>query len=171
MLGIEGHHRSNGPSWKNTNANDWCSNPREVAKCFLPPDGYLNVQTADDTDINGIINLIINCKFFDNYFTDDLARPQNICTKVRDVGKRLRHSPRLMVTDDDLSNCIDALKTLLQGNTSLATNPSAKDALAKLILENDKLSVSADDLANVINNAISTTSALLETEKILEKRK
>ncbi|XP_052766182.1 uncharacterized protein LOC128207351 [Mya arenaria] len=171
MLGIEGHHRFNGPSWKNTNASDWCSNPWEVAKCFLPPDGYLNVKTADDTDINGIINLIINCKFFDSYFTDDLSLLYNICTKVRDVGKKLRHSPSLMVTDVDLSNCMDALKTLLQDSMSLASNPSAQDALAKLILlENDQLSVSTDDLANVINNAISTTSEMLETGMNLQDK-
>ncbi|WAR20371.1 hypothetical protein MAR_002209 [Mya arenaria] len=171
MLGIEGNHRFNGPSWKNTNASDWYSNPWEVAKCFLPPDGYLNFKTADDTDINGIINLIINCKFFDSYFTDDLSLLHNICTKVRDVGKRLRHSPRPMVTDGDLSNCMDALKTLLQDSMSLASNTSAKDALAKLILlENDQLSVSTDDLANVINNAISTTSEMLETGKNLQDK-
>ncbi|XP_052768188.1 uncharacterized protein LOC128208679 [Mya arenaria] len=171
MQGIEGHHRFNGPSWKNTNANDWCSNPWEVAKCFLPPDGYLNVQTADDTDINGVISLIINCRFFDNYFTDDLSQLHNICTKVRDVGRRLRHSPKIMVSEADLSNCIDALKILLQDSKSLASNTSAKEALANLtLLENDQLRVSADDLANVISIAISTTSELLKSENHLQDK-
>ncbi|WAR20378.1 hypothetical protein MAR_002216 [Mya arenaria] len=101
----------------------------------------------------------------------DLSLLYNICTKVRDVGKKLRHSPSLMVTDVDLSNCMDALKTLLQDSMSLASNPSAQDALAKLILlENDQLSVSTDDLANVINNAISTTSEMLETGMNLQDK-
>ncbi|WAR01497.1 hypothetical protein MAR_008055 [Mya arenaria] len=71
-----------------------------------------------------------------------------------------------MVSDADLSNCIDALKTLLQDSKSLASNTSAKDALANLtLLENDQLNVSTDDLANVISNAISTTSELLKSKK------
>ncbi|XP_052765861.1 uncharacterized protein LOC128207134 [Mya arenaria] len=165
-LGIEGHHRFNGPSWKNTNANDWCFNPWEVAKSFLPPDGYLNVQTADDTDINGIISLIINCTVFDNYFTCDLSLLHNICTKVRDIGRKLRHSPQLMMSDAELSECIDALKMLLKDNKYLASEPAAMDALTKLtLLENDKLRVSTDDLANVLSHAISTISEILKTEK------
>ncbi|WAR20372.1 hypothetical protein MAR_002210 [Mya arenaria] len=142
MSEIKDYHRFRGPSWKNTNANAWCSNPWEVAKCFLPPDGYLNVQTADDTDINGIISFIINCKFSQTYFTADLSKDQNICTTA-----------------------------LLQDSKHLATEPSAKDALAKLAqLENDQLRISTDDLENVIRNAIATTSELLLKEHCLQKK-
>lgn len=63
---IEKEHRYYGPSWKNTNAKAWCTNAWEIAKCFFPPDGYLDKTTAEETDFNGILSFILNCKRFDN---------------------------------------------------------------------------------------------------------
>lgn len=48
--GIRKCHRFNFPSWKNTNSSQWCTNPWEMAKCYLPPDGYLLASTIADTD-------------------------------------------------------------------------------------------------------------------------
>lgn len=54
-------HKYGGPSWKNTDASKWCTSPWELSKSFFPPDGYLMVSTAEDTDFNGFISLIQNC--------------------------------------------------------------------------------------------------------------
>ena len=74
---IEKAHRYHGPSFKNTDATKWCSNPWEIAKCFMPPDGYKNVGSAGETDFNGIISVIINYKEFEAKVTDNLSKPGN----------------------------------------------------------------------------------------------
>ncbi|KAH3783299.1 hypothetical protein DPMN_161234 [Dreissena polymorpha] len=54
---IEKQHRFLNPSWKNIKANYWTSNPWEIAKAYLPPDGYTENISVRDTDFNGIISL------------------------------------------------------------------------------------------------------------------
>lgn len=62
---IEANHRFRTPSWKNTDAKAWCTDSWQIAKCYMSPDGYSNVQSAEETDFNGIVNVFINCKRFD----------------------------------------------------------------------------------------------------------
>lgn len=57
-------HNFHQPSWKNTDASKWCSTPWEVAKCFCPPDGYTSKPSAKDTDFNGLVSVMLNCKCF-----------------------------------------------------------------------------------------------------------
>ena len=79
---IDNVHRYYGPSYKNTDATQWCSNPWEIAKCFMPPDGYKDVTTAADTDFNGIISVVLNNKEFDAKIRADLSKKNNIFDKV-----------------------------------------------------------------------------------------
>ena len=79
---IQNAHRYYGPSYKNTDATQWCSNPWEIAKCYMPPDGYKDVTTAAETDFNGIISVIINHKGFDAKISDNLSNKNNIFDKV-----------------------------------------------------------------------------------------
>lgn len=82
MKAIRKNHRFHSPSWKNTDAHRWCSDPFEVAKCFLPPDGYCDVATLEETDFNGTISIIINNKRFQNKFAAQLHEEHNLCTQV-----------------------------------------------------------------------------------------
>ncbi|WAQ94488.1 hypothetical protein MAR_006959 [Mya arenaria] len=60
-----GHTKSIGAlTLKNTKAENWGNSPWEIAKLFMPPSGYENKTTIDDTDFNGIAGFIINCKRF-----------------------------------------------------------------------------------------------------------
>lgn len=77
----EGPH--NGPSWKNTECKNWCTNPWELAKCYMSTTGYKDVQSADTTDFNGIIGALYNCTWMQRYFQDDLSQAGNIFDKVR----------------------------------------------------------------------------------------
>lgn len=61
---IKENHSFHTPSWKNTHAERWCDTPWEMAKCFMPPDGYLGITTIDDTDLNGILSVMINLTRF-----------------------------------------------------------------------------------------------------------
>lgn len=78
---IEKEHRFHGPSWKNTNTNAWCTNAWEIAKCFMPPDGYLQKKSAEETDFNGIISVILNCVRFDNLLPG-VSQPNSIFHQV-----------------------------------------------------------------------------------------
>ncbi|KAH3775911.1 hypothetical protein DPMN_177321 [Dreissena polymorpha] len=80
-------HRFNGPSWKNTSAEHWTSNHWEVAKCFMPPDGYTDVSSIQNTDFNGVISVMLNCTHFDSKMSFSIS-PQNssipcLLTKVK----------------------------------------------------------------------------------------
>lgn len=79
---IESNHRFSGPSWKNTDASMWCHNSWEIAKCFCPPDGYFDISSAENTDFNGLVSILLNCLHFDSLIKDDLSKKRNICTRV-----------------------------------------------------------------------------------------
>jgi hypothetical protein len=79
---IQVAHRFHGPSFKNTDATKWCNNAWEIAKCFMPPDGYKSVKNATETDFNGIISVIVNFKEFEAKINDDLSKKNNIFDKV-----------------------------------------------------------------------------------------
>ncbi|XP_060556023.1 uncharacterized protein LOC132716718, partial [Ruditapes philippinarum] len=110
---IQKSHRYNGPSYKNTDATQWCSKSWEVAKCFMPPDGYKDVVSASDTDFNGVNSVIINCRCFQAKVTDDLRKKGNIFEKGREIGKAVRHAPILEVVDTDLNQYFIDLDNLL----------------------------------------------------------
>lgn len=64
---IEKQHRYGVISWKNTNIENWFDTPWEVAKCYFPPDGYKLKTTGEETDINGLISLILMNKVFESF--------------------------------------------------------------------------------------------------------
>ncbi|XP_052809434.1 uncharacterized protein LOC128237897 [Mya arenaria] len=166
---IEQKHRFGNPSWKNTDARKWCVNAWDIAKCFMPPDGYAEVDNETDTDLNGIISVYINCEEFQQYFTADLSNRQNICDKVRDVGKNIRHAPGLEVTDDDLNVWLSDLKALFSDPAFSKGNPLAKDALNQLYqLENDELIIERSEVVAAITDSVDylrrLTTASLETD-------
>ncbi|KAH3720781.1 hypothetical protein DPMN_063685 [Dreissena polymorpha] len=78
-------HRYNGPSWLNTKAELWSTDHWQIAKCFFPPDGYINVSSIYETDFNGVINVLLNCKHFDSCisFTIATKQPDPACLLTR----------------------------------------------------------------------------------------
>ncbi|XP_052813720.1 uncharacterized protein LOC128240836 [Mya arenaria] len=147
-------HRYNGPSWKNSKANKWCTNHWQVAKCFMPPDGYLDVTSYEDTDFNGIISVMINCTEFQQSMSFMIANKQNALTKAREIGRKIRHSPDLKVTDTDLAGYFATLYTLLTDSKVLASDKDAQEAVNKLKqLEKDALPISTEDLRELREEA------------------
>ncbi|XP_052767637.1 uncharacterized protein LOC128208213 [Mya arenaria] len=151
-------HRYGGPSWKNTKANHWCTNHWQVAKCFMPPDGYDDVTSYDETDFNGIISVMINCMEFQRRFSFTIGiQPPNTLTEAREIGRKIRHSPDLKVTDTDLADYFATLNTLLTDSTFLANDKDAQQAVIKLKqLEKDSLSISTEDARELLEEARST---------------
>ncbi|KAH3770215.1 hypothetical protein DPMN_171499, partial [Dreissena polymorpha] len=70
---IVNQHIFSNPSWKNTSAQQWAKHPWEIAKCYFPPDGYVGKTSVQDTDFNGLISFMMNCKHFNNMFSFAIA--------------------------------------------------------------------------------------------------
>lgn len=79
---IKTEHRYSSPSWLNTNALKWCSSSWEFAKCYFPKDGYEGISSPKETDFNGIISVVINCKRFDRFYKSRSSKSGNICEQV-----------------------------------------------------------------------------------------
>jgi hypothetical protein len=67
------------PFWKNTDITKWTTHPWEIAKCFINVPGYDKKQSAEDTDVAGLMHLFINCKFFQRRVSSSI----NLFDKVR----------------------------------------------------------------------------------------
>ncbi|XP_052796378.1 uncharacterized protein LOC128228878 [Mya arenaria] len=116
---------------ENTNAIHWANSPWEIAKVFMPPSGYQNKTTIEETDFNGIAGFIINCKRFHVNITD------SICKKAREAVNNIRHMPDMcasVLTDQATTECIDNLYALLNepGLQNLPEVVLARNDLDKL---------------------------------------
>ncbi|KAH3786536.1 hypothetical protein DPMN_164643 [Dreissena polymorpha] len=145
---IKLQHRYSHPAWKNTEAIYWASKPWEIAKAYLPPDGYTGNGSAQDTGFNGIISFMINCKHFDNKFSFPIAptHPPCLLTKARDICKMLRHLSTSLVRDTDLQDIFITLNSLLTDQQCLAHDVSAQEAVKKLAkLQTDVLKQTTEE--------------------------
>ncbi|XP_052221835.1 uncharacterized protein LOC127838251 isoform X2 [Dreissena polymorpha] len=73
--GIISYHRFSGPSWKNIKAQGWKTDWWEIAKCYLPPQGYADVSSVQESDFNAVINIILNCTDFQKYLSSSWLSP------------------------------------------------------------------------------------------------
>ncbi|KAH3777867.1 hypothetical protein DPMN_179315 [Dreissena polymorpha] len=144
-LGIISYHRFKGPSWKNTNAQGWKSNWWDIAKCYLPPQGYADMSSVQESDFNAVINIILNCTDFKNYLSPSWLSPpppdpQCPLEKVRQIGRDVRHSANCKTTDAELQDYFQILTMLLADPVCLAHDTCANIALSRLTdLQNDRL--------------------------------
>ncbi|XP_060556117.1 uncharacterized protein LOC132716801, partial [Ruditapes philippinarum] len=150
---IQNAHRYYGPSYKNTDATQWCTNFWEVVKCFMPPDGYKDKASATETDFNGIISVILNYKDFQGKIYENLNNKTNMFEEAREIGRKVRHSSTLEVEDKDLQKYFKLLQKLLSDQGYLATDTHAQNAKQKLTeLENDTLVIGKDDIRKVLDD-------------------
>ncbi|XP_052760978.1 uncharacterized protein LOC128203558 [Mya arenaria] len=149
------HHMFLGPSWKNTNADKWSTIPWEIAKCFLPPDGYKTVSSIKDSDFNGVISVMMNCKDFQNKLSFNIATQANLLTEVRDIGRRVRHSHDQRVKNTELVDFVFKLRTLLEDKTELANRPEAQHAVEQLKkLQTDDFKISAENEGEILKEGL-----------------
>ncbi|XP_052244487.1 uncharacterized protein LOC127853755 [Dreissena polymorpha] len=140
-----------GPTWVNTDACKWCVHSWQIAKCYLSKDGYKDANKAEDTDFNGIVNVIYNCEFFQRYFTDDLSQTENVCTKARDVGRDVRHAPSNAMTQQESDRAIDTLVALLQSLKNADHQGASKSAVDKITqLKNNTLAITDEDVTKIL---------------------
>ncbi|XP_052223469.1 uncharacterized protein LOC127839224 [Dreissena polymorpha] len=166
-------HRFNGPSWANTKAERWATDPWEIGKCYLPRDGYISVSSVQASDFNGVISIMLNCTHFQNCVSPACLSPpppdkQCPLEKVRQIGRDVRHTANCKVTDADLQYCFLTLSTLLADPVCLVHDPSATEAHRKLSeLQNDRLSL--DDFCKLLIEANQTLTQAKETGERFSK--
>ncbi|XP_045162817.2 uncharacterized protein LOC123527432 [Mercenaria mercenaria] len=152
---IQREHRYNKPSWKNTNATKWCTDAFDIAKCYMPPDGYAAVATLEYTDFSGTLAVIINNKRFQNKMAAKLHQQNNICIQAREVGRKIRHSADFAVSDPELIKYIETLINLLSDTKHLAVDQKAREAVDKLkLLKSKALTVTTSDITTVLDDAL-----------------
>lgn len=84
---IHDSHVFKKPSWRNTQAEFWCNSYWEYAKCFMPPDGYIDKSSFSETDFNGVVNILTNHKDFASVVD------VNVC---KNVSRRVSPKSRTM---------------------------------------------------------------------------
>ncbi|XP_052799198.1 uncharacterized protein LOC128230797 [Mya arenaria] len=149
------HHRFTGPSWKNTNADKWCTSPWEIGKCFLPPDGYKTVPSIKESDFNGVLSVMLNCADFETKLSFNVATTTNLLTEVRDIGRRVRHSNDQQIKDTELVDFLFKLRTLLEDKTELANRPEAHHAVEQLKkLQTDDFKISSENQREMLKEGL-----------------
>ncbi|XP_053396718.1 uncharacterized protein LOC123543648 [Mercenaria mercenaria] len=140
-------HAYQDPSWRNNRVEKWCHCPWEIAKCYMPPDGYKTASSGSDTDLNGILSVMMNHLEFTN--------DKDECQKARDVTNRMRHSPNLSMNEQELEDHLKVLITFLDCETYLENNPAAVAALSNIKkLKEAKLTISTDDITEVLKTYV-----------------
>ena len=97
---LQDHHHTNKPNWKQSDSTKWLDptlGPWEIAKLYLPDlGGHVVINSADDMDITGILNLMYWCTHF------TMLIPQALIKDTRDTrNNKWVHVPKLEVTEAD----------------------------------------------------------------------
>ncbi|XP_045213053.2 uncharacterized protein LOC123563941 [Mercenaria mercenaria] len=146
---IRQFHRHKFPSWSNTCPHRWCTDSWEIAKCCMPPSAYSKVMSSNETDLNGLLSVLMNHSRFENE-VDEAA-----CIEARECGNKVRHCANLLFDDTEVHRILQTFITCLSSSQCLADNVTAKQAVTKLEkLKNDTLPIALHDVTNVLRDAI-----------------
>ena len=78
---IKEDHMIKKPTWENADTSRWCFYSWEMAKCFMPKSKDMKgVKSIDDTDLAGIVNLVIHSKY---------VQAELIGTETKEVYKKV----------------------------------------------------------------------------------
>ncbi|XP_045203876.2 uncharacterized protein LOC123556881 [Mercenaria mercenaria] len=119
------------PYWRNTNSSLWCTNPWEMAKCFINSPGYENCTSAVDTDCAGLLHLIINNKAFHSHLDCSISN-SDIFSMARQNRNEILHSPKMELENEDVERHIDNMIAVLQDPKELVARPEAIEAVENL---------------------------------------
>ncbi|XP_052233052.1 uncharacterized protein LOC127845914 [Dreissena polymorpha] len=169
---IVNQHTFSNPSWKNTSAQQWAKHPWEIAKCYFPPDGYVGKTSVQDTDFNGLISFIMNCKHFNNMFSFAIAvgkqNPPCLLTKARKLRNEICHPPSLKISDQKLQEYFTTLIKLLSDSKCLAQDKEAKTAVLNLDeLQNERMSL--NDLIELLKKSHKTVKDVNKPGELIYK--
>ncbi|XP_060554077.1 uncharacterized protein LOC132715108 [Ruditapes philippinarum] len=120
------------PFWKNSDVQQWSTEPWEVCKCFINAPGYKDKTSAVDTDCTGLLHVIINNKYFHSHIGCNVTGPNNLFSKVRQYRNEIFHSSN-MELEESKANCyINDMIAVLQDGKELLYRQCAQQAVGKL---------------------------------------
>ncbi|XP_045185133.2 uncharacterized protein LOC123543126 [Mercenaria mercenaria] len=133
-------HSTNDPLWKNTKPSNWLTNYWDLGKCFLSSPGYVDKQSAAETDATGLLSIAIN----DTYIQDRMDTDIESLVKVREIRNNILHSHSL--EEDEVIEYIDAMIQVLQDKKAFVSDTAAQDAILHLTeLKNVQCHISFED--------------------------
>ncbi|XP_060576707.1 uncharacterized protein LOC132734022 [Ruditapes philippinarum] len=142
------------PNWTNTDIQKWCTEPWEVAKCFINAPGYSDKTKAADIDISGLLHVFINSTNLHSHLACSMAG-KNIFIKVRERRNKLFHSTTMELEDGEVAECIDDIIEILEDPKELRGRPEAQEAVKKLKqLKESKFVITTNDEIDVRKEAI-----------------
>ncbi|XP_060594675.1 uncharacterized protein LOC132749026 isoform X1 [Ruditapes philippinarum] len=92
----------------------------------MPLEGYSDKNAYSETDLNGIISILLNQNDFVNEVDD------SICHKARHLLNNLRHNSDMLLSDQMLEDVVCTLQQLLSCCESFKNYSKTSDARAKL---------------------------------------
>ncbi|XP_060605547.1 uncharacterized protein LOC132758048 [Ruditapes philippinarum] len=120
------------PFWKNSDVQQWSTDPWSISKCFINAPGYKDKPSAVDTDCTGLLHVIINNTYFHSHIGCNITGPNNLFSKVRQYRNEIFHSSN-MELEESKANCyIDDMIAVLQDGKELVHRHDAQQAVWKL---------------------------------------
>ncbi|XP_060565646.1 uncharacterized protein LOC132724722 [Ruditapes philippinarum] len=128
------HHASSPPSpnWKNSDAQQWVTDPWSICKCFINAPGYEQKQSAGETDCTGLLHLMINNQYVHNHIGCDVTVTNNLFTKVRQYRNAIFHSSSMELEESVANTHLDDMIAVLQDGKELLQRSDAQIAVKKL---------------------------------------
>ncbi|XP_053391402.1 uncharacterized protein LOC128554179 [Mercenaria mercenaria] len=119
------------PNWKNTDIHKWCSNPLEIAKCYIKAPGYADKVTINDIDVQGLLQILIHSINLQSHFDCNISG-DDIFNKTLIRRNTLFHSPSMEMDDNELDKCIDDIIAILEDEKELKRRSDSKEAVSNL---------------------------------------
>ncbi|XP_053391181.1 uncharacterized protein LOC128554003 [Mercenaria mercenaria] len=140
------------PNWKNTNIQNWCSVPWEIAKCFINAPGYSDKVSAADIDAPGLLHIFVNNINFQSRVTGT-----DVFIRVLKRRNKIFHSPTMELEDKELNDCIDDIIAILEDDKELKARADAQQAVIKLKqLKHDNFIITTYNEVEVCRTAMSS---------------
>ncbi|XP_060575394.1 uncharacterized protein LOC132732885 [Ruditapes philippinarum] len=150
-------HVNRMPSWSNTRANRWYNSPWEIAKCFMPPKAYSHADSAEVTDLNGILSVIISHKIFRDMFDSDE------CEHIRTMVNGIRHTADTLLTEEELNDTIRKMTDFLSSSEHLRRDGKAKEALRNIEqIRSAQVTISSNEISSILQEVIEKNSNLCQ---------
>ncbi|XP_053381389.1 uncharacterized protein LOC123556510 isoform X2 [Mercenaria mercenaria] len=155
------------PNWKNTDAQQWCTEPWAVAKCFINAPGYeANKSRAVEFDCPGLLHVLINNIEFQQHIKCVITGT-DVFSRVRKSRNDIFHSHSMELEDTEVNNYIDDMIELLEDEHEIKHRQESKDAVKNLIeLKREDFITTTTDEAEIRRVAM---AAINEKERELQQ--
>ncbi|XP_060563142.1 uncharacterized protein LOC132722637 isoform X2 [Ruditapes philippinarum] len=128
------HHASSppAPNWKNSDAQQWSTDPWSICQCFINAPGYGQKKSASETDCTGLLHLLINNQYFHSHIACNVTGTNNLFSTVRQFRNDIFHSSSMELEESEANSYIDHMIKVLQDGKELLQRSDAQIAVKKL---------------------------------------